>query len=847
MCSFYVFCLAALICSVQVLECQEFEWLNRVGQGPKADIFSAQQVVRNPQTGSLFCLGWLNGTVLRSTDNGRTWVGNYAWLTSVTRKYARIFALSNGAMVYAGTTTYNLNLAFTSTDDGLSWSRLVRDTAMIVNDSVGYFTGFVPPDAVFITTSVSKSFATVDGGRTWKTYRTAKIDSTGFEYSQITVAPNTAAIRDKPTWLRMNFATDTGWTPSEIPYRCSKWTELSNGIVAGFMGKSFVWRDTRSADTSWHSTSSVRDNALDTTYSLKLWRLIRGNDSTAYVVCSDGLILRFSSATRTLSMHYRLLLKEGESIHLNGLPPRQDSTLFIRFSIFSNPPKVLDEVWITIANSTGAIREQRTKGWSTYVESGGDIDGPLSFINDSLVVTVGDWPNRREYARTTDLGRTWYYVDDMTIEGSEPVYQSILSSSVLATGNRILQTDGDILLQSGNDGYAALTQHATSWGVDLVSMWSLRSTASVPVQRRMPQIIVDNGSTIVSKKYLLRIDPTTGSTIDTVLPRRALFMHRFTPEMVAAGADSLWISFNNMKEFVYVPAIPDVPPGLQRPTISDVSRATDGTLYCALRGYHKRDTTGEESVFAPGGMSISTNDGNTWTMSAGWPERFLHGTTVTALSNGDVLACAQDVVFDSLKNNNPVTFLKGNEMLRAVILRSTDKGQTWNVVFTDFAAGILYPTFDPAIVQLKDGRVIATTFNGNVLQSRTNGRTWTPYDIPELGRATVNTVDVESEHSLIFNTTEGVGRFIIPATSVSDEQPTPRIEARITPSGMLVVNATSDIDRVSLSTIDGRSVFESATSTSSCTINISSVPSGVYVATASWQGSKVARALVMNP
>ncbi|CAN5499036.1 hypothetical protein BH10BAC6_BH10BAC6_02330 [soil metagenome] len=817
---------------------------------PKSDVGGGQQVVRNPRTGSLFCVGWINGTVLRSTDNGKSWIGTYSWFTSVTRKKAGLYALSNGTMVYIGQTTYNLHLAFTSTDDGLTWNRLVRDTAMVI-DSFGYMPFFVPPDAVIISKDTVKGFATIDGGRTWKAYRTEKLDSSIGTYEQITVAPNVGAIRNKPTWLRMNFAADTGWTPCVVPYGCRKWVELSNGVIVGLMSYNCVWKDTRSSDTSWHTISSVRDNALDTSYALKTWEIIRANDSVAYVITSNGLILQFTSATRTLSLHHRVKFRSDQSLFTKVLSPRQGSTVFIRFLLSSNQASVHEEAWITIANATGVVREQRTKGWATFEERYMNQiiypDGPVSFINDSLVFVVGDWPNRREYARTTDLGKSWGYVDNMSLKDFDPAYQSILSSTVLPSGERILQTDGDILLQESRDGFNAITQGATSWGADIVSMWFFRDIASPPVQRRMPQIIVDNGSTIVSRKYLLRIDPTTGSTIDTVLPRRALFMRRFTPEMVAAGADSLWISFNNMKEFVYVPAIGDVPPGQQRPTISDVSRAIDGTLYCALRGYSKRNAAGDEYVFAPGGMSISTNDGNTWSMSPGWPERFDHVTTVTTLRNGDVLACAQDVVFDSLKNNGSTTFLKGNEMQRAYMLRSTDRGQTWNVVFTDFAAGILYPTFDPAIVQLADGRVIATTFNGNILESSTNGRTWAPFEIAELGTAVVNTVDIESDYSLIFNTSQGVGRLIVPTTSVASEQPLSRIDARITPSGLLVVNATTDIDRISLQTIDGRSIMESTTTTSSSTINVSTVASGVYVVTASWQGSKVARALVVKP
>jgi|GEM_PF-3460834 len=36
--SLYALCLAALLSSFQVLECQEFEWLNRVLQGPQSDL-----------------------------------------------------------------------------------------------------------------------------------------------------------------------------------------------------------------------------------------------------------------------------------------------------------------------------------------------------------------------------------------------------------------------------------------------------------------------------------------------------------------------------------------------------------------------------------------------------------------------------------------------------------------------------------------------------------------------------------------------------------------------------------------------------------------------------------------
>jgi photosystem II stability/assembly factor-like uncharacterized protein len=851
----YLFCLAAFLCSLQAVECQQFTWLDRVQTAPLADIRGGQQIVRNPTTGSLFCVGWLNGTVMRSTDNGRTWRGTYTWLTSVTRKNAWLIALPNGTIVYMGMTTYNVRIASTSTDDGLTWGRLVRDPAMVFNDTAGSFVNFVPPNTLYIqgNTEAERCFVSLDGGQTWKTTVKRPADASIPLHEEISPAPNTSAVRRKPTWIRMNFASDTAWSASAVPYACRNWVELSNGIVFGIMNYACVWRDTRSADTTWNEVRSVRDNVRDTSYDVKPYDLLRANDSVAYLTDSKGFIYKFSSTSRTLTLHHRIQHSDDEEFYAKALPPRQDSTMFVRYKSVLNKDgsRTESEVWLTIANTSGVVREHRTTGWRTSAESLptsiSHPEGPLSFINDSLVFCIGEWPNRRDYARTTNLGATWMYIDDMTILDLDTVYQSILSSSVLPSGQRVMQTDGDILLKRTPEGLQSITQYTTSWGYDIQRMTLFVGKASVPVQKRMPQIVVDNGSTIVSRDYLLRIDPSTGATIDTVLPRRALFMHRFNSEMLAAGADSLWISFDNMKEWVYVPAVPDAAPGLQRPTISDVSRAGDGTLYCALRGYYRRNTQGEESVYAAGGVSISTDDGNTWSMSTGWPERLDHVTTIATLRNGDILACAQDVVFDSLKNVGETTRFKGNEMLYAAILRSTDRGQTWNIVYTDYAAGIVYPTFDLALVELPDGRVIATTFNGNVLESRTNGRTWNTYDIPELGTALVNTMNIESDHSLIFNTTTGVGRFIIPATSVAEDRTPSAVTARITPSGTLLVNACTDIDHVTLSTVDGRVMLEATTATSSRTTDVSSLPTGVYIVTVTWQGGVVARTLVMRP
>lgn len=84
--TFYPLFLTAFLWSLQVVECQQFTWLDRVRMGWQSDLQNGQQVVRNPRTGTLFCAGWLNGTVMRSTDDGRTWRGTYTWLTRVTRK-----------------------------------------------------------------------------------------------------------------------------------------------------------------------------------------------------------------------------------------------------------------------------------------------------------------------------------------------------------------------------------------------------------------------------------------------------------------------------------------------------------------------------------------------------------------------------------------------------------------------------------------------------------------------------------------------------------------------------------------------------------------------------------------
>jgi len=388
---------------------------------------------------------------------------------------------------------------------------------------------------------------------------------------------------------------------------------------------------------------------------------------------------------------------------------------------------------------------------------------PLTYLGEKGLFMITDQPPKfREVVRTLDLGSTWILSDSIDVKDLEPAYLPMSSAVEAENGSLLLQSGFDHLLRKENEQWKERMQYLT--------------TGHEHVVERKPTLFVDEDDVLVPGAMLMKLDPATCAFVDTVLPRRATFMRRLSDDMLAAGNDSLWLSFTNKREWIYVPAgLTEVRPS-QRGKVSDVARLLNGDLLCAIRGVDTVDPAGVRGMLKRGGITKSTDDGDTWRWTDSLPEGMTHVTTLLTLTSGTVLAHCARVV------NDPVSPMVES----AALLRSDDNGARWTIVARDFRSNIPYPNMEPNIVQVANGAIIATMYSGNVVVSFDDGERWDVVDVAELGTTQINNITLGRDSTLLVSTDIGVGRLRIPNVTSVDDQSTSSRANQLVNDGILL-------------------------------------------------------------
>lgn len=720
----------AVMCSMYGnVVAQSVDWVVRLPRMPIGWQVGTSRVVEDVVRQRLFTLGWKRGTTLLSEDEGRSWSGEYSIYTDVVGKNANLIVLADGTYLYHGQTPFNQRVAVVSSDGGETWRKLTEDPRVLKEGIHNGIVEFIEPHYITALDSSANSGGTskllsADLGRTWRPFPVQPLDTGVVSNAWHQAAPYIIYWSGRTHWYRCDVRTDTVWSTTSVPSELDGAVELGASVVGSMNGR---------------LAYMVHVDSAVTVTDLSILSALAITDSTAYVFDSAGCTYEIQPRTGSIR---RLSCVSGSSTGEQ-----------LALDLASKYGSLVLAVWRDAADTwimeefdleagTSTINRARYRRSPVLYNN----TSPLTYLGEKGLFMITDQPPKfREVVRTLDLGSTWILSDTIDVKDLVPAFLPMSSAVQTESGELLLQSGFDHLLRKEDDQWKERMQYLT--------------TGHERVLERKPTLFMDEDDVLVPGAMLLKLDPTTCAFVDTILPRRAMFMRRLSDDMLAAGNDSLWLSFTNKREWIYVPAgLTDVPP-TQRGKVSDVARLLNGDLLCAIRGVDSVDPAGLRGILKRGGITKSTDDGDTWSTIDSLPEGMTHVTTLLTLPSGNVLAHCARVV------NDPTSPLVES----AALLRSVDNGAQWTIVARDFRSNIPYPDMEPNIVQVANGAIVATMYSGNVVVSFDDGENWDVVDAPELGTTQVNNILLRRDGSLLISTDVGVGILRIPSVTAVDE------------------------------------------------------------------------------
>lgn len=477
-----------------------------------------------------------------------------------------------------------------------------------------------------------------------------------------------------------------------------------------------------------------------------------------------------------------------------------------------------------------------------------------------------------EFVRTTNAGASWQYMDDIDQDpqwGEKWVGLSRLFPR--GDGTMAVLTDrGRLMLDRAKSGEwevvlpgpfthriglpegitDVFTRERVQFSEDLSARLRHRfgpSTTFFPT----PDVMWVSGDALTSYTK-------DGTFIDTVLHRKVRYVKRISPEIIAAAMDSLYFSFNDGKEWVYVGyMLPTFKDGAvtARAAIGDLVVADNGDIIAGLRGMKVSDADGAVRDSIPGGLMVSRNDGNTWLRTGAEIDPGLYVSSLHKTTNGTLLCAASEIridLWDFDANGNMVRLPESAQREtifkfgRTFLYRSTDHGRTWTHSYTLPDRERLGPT-DVRFAAMPDGRVMVIHPTYGVLISADHGQRWSVGDPLNIGNPVVNDVVFTDDGHAHFATDLGYVRVRIEnIVSVAEQQPSiGDLDAHMTMDGRLRLASDDEIRSFTVSSLDGRIVSSQACQANTASVDASAWPRGAYMVAAT-TATGMRRALVIR-
>lgn len=354
-----------------------------------------------------------------------------------------------------------------------------------------------------------------------------------------------------------------------------------------------------------------------------------------------------------------------------------------------------------------------------------------------------------------------------------------------------------------------------------------------------------------------------GQLIDTVLPRKSRFIKQLSPSIIVSAMDSVYFSFNQGKEWVYVSrTMPELVQGKDttRAAIGDMVVANDGSIIAGLRGMriYDLDSNGQRVPrdTTPGGIVISTNGGDRWERISNTIDTSLYITSLYKTPTGTLLCLAAELNIDPWVIN-PLNgeYIRGSSLTlndanqdyqldQSYIYRSTDNGRSWTKVFIFPDRESLGAT-EIRFIEMPDGRVMALHPQFGVAISRDDGVRWAVGDPLNIGNPVINDVVFTPDGYAHLATSDGYARIrtddIVGIWQGQDRPTDSDLSLVLTHDGRLHVSSQRDISSLNVYAVDGCLIAQTRGVAPQLTADLSSAPTGSYAVEALINGVPVRR------
>lgn len=812
-------CVAVLfLCSIPSIA-QSIEWIHRIplmqtGWQYPGEAAVIEDSIRN----RLMTVGWRIGTVFRSEDNGTSWQGQYALGTDVVGKYGRIYVAPDGRYLWYGETPWNQKVALVSTDGGTEWRIYTRDTMVFKDGSYRGLENVIPPTHIraYDTTRTGYVISS-DLGSTWRRMPRAPSDTIGWQNDpEIQAAPHLLYFRGKPYQYRFDARTDTTWTETRVDGTARNIVEAGDGVVCTIANTLRIYPSW--TDTVYRDVTTWTDSASGETITVSIGGVRLVDDSTVYAYDNRGWIFEI----RPRTMHVRCLRPFGAALPMpeSGILGRP---AFLWASVYGNSSMSIIDIygrgWCVAEVKNGVVTRVDTVAARTPdVIMNGRI--PLTYLGDRGIymfrITTGSF---REIVRTTDLGASWIHTARVESEELEPTFIGTCTSARDVDGTLLIHTTQDHCVIPDDEGAIERTYRLAG----IFNM--LGMSRQIMLYDRVGTLYRDGDHVLLTGTTLRVYDYKQGRSTSTLLPRKSAFVRGLGTSMLAAGADSLWMTFNNGQEWVYVSQSLTSPTVQPRGQFSDASRTASGVLLAAVRGINYMDTNERRGLVRYGGIGRSTDNGNSWKWVPNLPDSVQFVTRIERVNDSTMLAIAGRVYIDSALYRSNSTFTA--EINASSILISTDDGATWSIAARDIRTSVPFGEHEPDICVLDNGVVLASLFSGLPYISTNAGRSWNVLDIPELGQAAVHSFRREESGDVMICTSTGTGYLRLPGITTVAEKPTiqsTRLQLRAQ-RAEVVTDVPSTVRIVG---IDGRIIMQQDVSGGQHHIDLSSLSHGTY-------------------
>ena len=802
---------------------QSIDWIQRIPllqtgwQSP-----GEAQVFEDSVRKRLMTVGWRLGTIFRSDDNGASWQGQYALGTDVVGKYGVIYVAPDGRYIWHGLTPWNQRVALVSSDGGETWRTYTQD-ALVAKDGLhrGLLT-IIPPYNIRAGESLVTGghVMSSDLGRTWRRIQYPPADNPPVSESrEMIAAPHVVYQTGRPYMYRFDASKDTTWTQTRVIGNGRFTKEIGGSVVTVVSNTLYVYQTW--SDTTPQILRTWKDDVTGDTIALSIGDVQRYDDSTVYAFDARGWIFEVRPRTR----HIRCIQPFGAAFPkpASGITLRPD---FLWAGIYNEYCVAITNVnqfgWCVAELKNGKVRRVDTvPSRRPWVVANGQM--PYNYYGERGIfmfnISTG---NFREIVRTTDLGASWIHTTKVESEELEPTFLGARTSVRAPDGTLLIQTTRDHCVIPDDRGSIERTYELTDFFGRVFD----------PEQRmlndRFATLYRDEDRVLLPGRTLTTYDYKLGKSTSTVLPRKTSFVRRLSSSMMAAGADSLWMTFDNGREWVFVSATLTSPVSQPRGQFSDATRTSSGVLLSAVRGVDFKDVGERRGILSYGGIGRSVDNGDTWQWVSNLPDSMRFISRIERVNDSVVLAIGGRMLVDSASIRDVATYKI--EVDASAILISTDDGATWQVATRDIRTGMIRGDHEPDICVVGNGVVLASLHSGFPFISTTSGRTWSVLDIPELGLASVHSFRREDNGDIMICTSSGAGYLRLPGvTSVESEHQDARADNTAwVANNQLHVRIDQPQTRVRVVSMDGRTIVERVCDVGVVSIDISPFAHGVY-------------------